>query len=41
MRRILNAALVLGGSFVGVTASPSTSPAKIDATENHLIVHGL
>jgi hypothetical protein len=33
MRRILNAALVLGGSFVGVTASPSTSPAKMDATE--------
>ena len=41
MRRILNAALVLGGSFVGVTASPNTSLAKIDATENHLIVHGL
>jgi len=31
MRRILNAALVLSGSFVGVTASPSTSPAKMDA----------
>jgi hypothetical protein len=41
MRRILNAALVLGGIFVGVMASLSTSPAKMDATENHLIVHGL
>jgi hypothetical protein len=40
MRRILNAALVLGGIFVGVAASLSTSPAKMD-TENHLIVHGL
>ena len=41
MRRILNAALVLGGIFVGVMASLSTSPAKMDVTENHLIVHGL
>jgi hypothetical protein len=41
MRRILNTALVLGGIFVGVAASLSTSPAKMDATENHLIVHGL
>ena len=41
MRRMLNAALVLGGTFVGVSASLSTSPAKMDATENHLIVHGL
>jgi hypothetical protein len=41
MRRILNAALVLGGSFVGVTTSPSTSPAKMNATENHPIVLGL
>jgi hypothetical protein len=41
MRRMLNAALVLGGIFVSVTASLSTSPAKMDATENHLIVHGL
>jgi len=38
---MLTAALILGGGFVGVTASPSTSPAKTDATENHLIVHGL
>jgi hypothetical protein len=41
MRRTLNAALVLSGIFVGVAASLSTSPAKMDATENHLIVHGL
>ena len=41
MRRTLNAALVLGGIFAGVAASLSTSPAKMDATENHLIVHGL
>jgi hypothetical protein len=41
MQRILNAALVLGGILVGVTASLSTSPAKMDATENHLIVQGL
>jgi hypothetical protein len=38
---IINAALVLGGIFVGVVASLSTSPAKMNATENHLIVHGL
>ena len=41
MRRTLNAALVLGGIFVGVAASLSASPATMDATENHLIVHGL
>jgi hypothetical protein len=41
MRRTLNAALALGGILVGVTASLSTSPAKMDAMENHLIVHGL
>ena len=41
MRRMLNAALLLGGIVVSVTASLSTSPAKMDATENHLIVHGL
>jgi hypothetical protein len=33
--------LVLGGISVSVTASLGTSPAKMDATENHLIVHGL
>jgi hypothetical protein len=36
---MLNAALILGGIFAAVTASLSTT--KIDATENHLIVHGL
>ena len=41
MRRMLNAALILGGILVSVTASLSTSPAKMDAMENHLIVHGL
>ena len=41
MRRMLNGALVLGVIVVSVTASLSTSPAKMDATENHLIVHGL
>jgi hypothetical protein len=41
MQRILNAALVLGGILVGVTASLSTSPAKMDATENQLIVQDL
>jgi hypothetical protein len=41
MRRMLNAALVLGGIFAAVTASLSTSPAKMDGSENHLIVHGL
>ena len=41
MRRMLNAALVLGSISVSVTASLGTSPAKMDATENHLIVHGL
>jgi hypothetical protein len=34
-------ALVLGGIFAAVTASLSTSPAKMDGSENHLIVHGL
>jgi len=38
---MLNGALVLGGIVVSVTASLSTSPAKMDTTENHLIVHGL
>ena len=41
MQRILHAALVLGGILVGVAASLSTSPAKMDATENHLIVQDL
>jgi hypothetical protein len=41
MRRMLNAAFVLGGIFVSVTASLSMSPAKMDATKTHLIVHGL
>ena len=38
---MLNAALILGGIVVSVTASLSTSPAKMDGSENHLIVHGL
>ena len=41
MQRILHAALVLGGILVGVAASLSTSPAKMDATENQLIVQDL
>jgi hypothetical protein len=41
MRRMLNAALVLGGIVVSVTASLSTAPANMDAMENHFIVHGL
>ena len=41
MRRILSTALILGGIFVNVTASQSTRPAEMDATKNHLIVHGL
>ena len=33
--------VVLGGISVSVKASLGTSRAKMDATENHLIVHGL
>jgi hypothetical protein len=40
MRRTLSIALVLGGIFVNVLASPTTT-AKMGATKNHLIVHGL
>jgi hypothetical protein len=41
MRRILNIALIVGGIFVNVMASQSTTPAEVDATKTHLIVHGL
>ena len=41
MRRILSIALVVGGIFVYVMASPSKTTTEMGATKNHVIVEGL
>ena len=41
MRRMLNAALLLDGIVVSVTASLSTSPARWTQRKTILSVHGL
>jgi hypothetical protein len=41
MRRVLSTALIVGGIFVNVMASPNTMPTEMDATKNHTIVDGL